>query len=144
MNTLMSLSKCHQGSVEYMICSGVLDSGRRFSSQVKIQTVRLGKFPRHWPPRWREKNLEAVILVEDPPDCTSGVLRKSVWWPTKSSRPHNHFLLGARFACHEPKMATGHLSSHRKRSSSYASLAFFPNLFCQPIQSIRHDPPVRN
>ena len=71
-------------------------------------------------------------------------LCKSVWWPTKSSRPHNHFLLGARFACHEPKMATGHLSSHRKRSSSYASLAFFPNLFCQPIQSIKHDPPVRN
>jgi S1-C subfamily serine protease len=53
---------------------GVDASGRRFSATVKIQTIRLGKFPRHFPPRWREKNLEAVILVEDPPDCTSGVL----------------------------------------------------------------------
>lgn len=53
---------------------GVDKAGVRFSSQVQIQTVRLGKFPRHWPPRWREKNLEAVILVDDPQDCTSGVL----------------------------------------------------------------------
>lgn len=53
---------------------GVDDSGRRFSTQVQIQTVRLGKFPRHFPPRWREKNLEAALLVEDPPNCTSGVL----------------------------------------------------------------------
>lgn len=53
---------------------GVDDAGRRFSTQVQIQTVRLGKFPRHWPPRWSEKNLEAVVLVEDPENCASGVL----------------------------------------------------------------------
>lgn len=56
---------------------GIDDSGRRFSSQVQIQTVRLGKFPRHFPPRWREKNLEAALLVEDPPNCTSGVFCNS-------------------------------------------------------------------
>lgn len=53
---------------------GVDDDGRRFSSQVQVQTVRLGKFPRHWPPRWSEKNLEAVVLVEDPESCASGIL----------------------------------------------------------------------
>jgi len=53
---------------------GVDASGHRFSTRVQVQTQRLGKFPRHWPPRWREKNLEAVILVDDPQNCTSGVL----------------------------------------------------------------------
>jgi len=53
---------------------GVDAAGRRFSSQVQIQAVRLGAFPRHWPPRWSEKNLEAVILTEDPDNCTSGVI----------------------------------------------------------------------
>lgn len=57
---------------------GVDDSGRRFSSQVQIQTVRLGKFPRHFPPRWHERNLEAVVLVEDPENCASGVLCDSM------------------------------------------------------------------
>ena len=30
------------------------EAGRRFNTQVLIQTVRLGQFPRHWPSRWRE------------------------------------------------------------------------------------------
>jgi S1-C subfamily serine protease len=53
---------------------GVDSSGRRFATEVTVQTQRLGKFPRHWPPRWCEKNLEAVVLVEDPENTTSGVL----------------------------------------------------------------------
>merc|ERR1719502_1909590 len=53
---------------------GVDESGHRFSTQVQIQTQRFGKFPRHWPPRWREKNLEALILVDEPANSTSGVL----------------------------------------------------------------------
>mmetsp|Transcript_119393 Transcript_119393/g.207277 ORF Transcript_119393/g.207277 Transcript_119393/m.207277 type:complete len:1032 (-) Transcript_119393:92-3187(-) len=53
---------------------GVDTDGRRFASQVKVKAVRLGEFPTHWPPRWCERNLEAVILVDDPPNTISGVL----------------------------------------------------------------------
>jgi S1-C subfamily serine protease len=53
---------------------GVDGAGRKFNTEVTVQAVRLGKFPRHWPPRWCEKNLDAVILVDDPQNTTSGVL----------------------------------------------------------------------
>lgn len=53
---------------------GVDTDGRRFASKVKVKAVRLGEFPTHWPPRWCERNLEAVILVDDPPNTISGVL----------------------------------------------------------------------
>jgi len=57
---------------------GVDASGQRFASQLKIQAVRLGDFPRQWPPRWCERNLEAVLFVEDPSGTSSGVLCDSV------------------------------------------------------------------
>jgi len=53
---------------------GVDTSGQRFASHLKIQAVRLGDFPRQWPPRWCERNLEAVMFAEDPSCASSGVL----------------------------------------------------------------------
>jgi len=53
---------------------GLDPEGQRFTLQVTVQCMRLEAFPRQSPPRWRERNLEAVFLVENPPNATSGVL----------------------------------------------------------------------
>jgi len=53
---------------------GVDVQGRRFNSQVTVQGVALAAFERHWPPRWHERNLEVINLVEDPPNAKSGVV----------------------------------------------------------------------
>ena len=48
--------------------------GERNVLEVKVQAVRQGEFPVHEPPRWRERNLEAVFLSEDAVGVTSGVV----------------------------------------------------------------------
>lgn len=48
--------------------------GQPVSLEVKVRATHLAEFPRHCPPRWRERNLEAVLLAEDPPGVSSGVL----------------------------------------------------------------------
>lgn len=51
---------------------GLDSQGQAFARQVNIRSVRLGKFPVHWPLRWHERNLEVVRLVDE--QTTSGVL----------------------------------------------------------------------
>jgi S1-C subfamily serine protease len=53
---------------------GIDTAGRLFSTLLTVRAYRLGNFPRHWPLRWGEKNLEAILFVDEPPDSTSGVL----------------------------------------------------------------------
>lgn len=48
--------------------------GRVVASSVQVEAVRAGNFPSHFPPRWHEKNLEAVILAENPMSVHTGVL----------------------------------------------------------------------
>mmetsp|Transcript_28710 Transcript_28710/g.66215 ORF Transcript_28710/g.66215 Transcript_28710/m.66215 type:complete len:1021 (+) Transcript_28710:62-3124(+) len=53
---------------------GVDDNGQRFAAQVEVQQVKLTSFPQTVPPRWRQRNLEAALLKEDPPNARGGVL----------------------------------------------------------------------
>jgi len=53
---------------------GIDEQGRRLSQQVHVQAVRLGRFPSHWPPKWHERNLEAVVLADAPELANNGVL----------------------------------------------------------------------
>lgn len=53
---------------------GVDVRGLRVTSQVRVQSVRLGNFPANYPPRWHESNLEAVLLENCPESSTSGFL----------------------------------------------------------------------
>lgn len=53
---------------------GVNDQGEHFTLEVTIQAISLLELPNHNPPRWRERNLEAVSLVDDPPATNSGIL----------------------------------------------------------------------
>eukprot|EP00747_Dinoflagellata_sp_TGD_P182181 gnl/TRDRNA2_/TRDRNA2_36304_c0_seq1.p1 gnl/TRDRNA2_/TRDRNA2_36304_c0~~gnl/TRDRNA2_/TRDRNA2_36304_c0_seq1.p1 ORF type:complete len:1021 (-),score=200.66 gnl/TRDRNA2_/TRDRNA2_36304_c0_seq1:71-2866(-) len=56
---------------------GVDSNGELFTAEVKIQGSRLADFPAHWPLRWRQQNLEAVCLTEEPPGGNNGVLASS-------------------------------------------------------------------
>eukprot|EP00929_Paragymnodinium_shiwhaense_P001397 TRINITY_DN10162_c0_g1_i1.p1 TRINITY_DN10162_c0_g1~~TRINITY_DN10162_c0_g1_i1.p1 ORF type:complete len:1127 (-),score=274.09 TRINITY_DN10162_c0_g1_i1:93-3473(-) len=53
---------------------GVDDAGRRLSSQAKVQDVRLSDFPRHWPPRWHERNIEMITIDDELDSASGGVL----------------------------------------------------------------------
>eukprot|EP00747_Dinoflagellata_sp_TGD_P208790 gnl/TRDRNA2_/TRDRNA2_82233_c0_seq1.p1 gnl/TRDRNA2_/TRDRNA2_82233_c0~~gnl/TRDRNA2_/TRDRNA2_82233_c0_seq1.p1 ORF type:complete len:1083 (-),score=224.36 gnl/TRDRNA2_/TRDRNA2_82233_c0_seq1:107-3310(-) len=56
---------------------GIDGEGQIFASEVKIQAVRLADFPSpssSSPLRWREHNLEAIGLVDEPPNANGGVL----------------------------------------------------------------------
>jgi len=53
---------------------GVSSDGQCFQCQVKVEDVQLASFPSQWPIRWREQNLEAVSLVDDPTNARGGVL----------------------------------------------------------------------
>jgi S1-C subfamily serine protease len=53
---------------------GYDSQGRRLTSPMTVQNVRPGDFPTHWPPRWRERNLEALILSDGPGNASSGIL----------------------------------------------------------------------
>lgn len=53
---------------------GIDSKGRPTTSKVQVQDLRMGDFPRTWPPRWRERNLEAVVLETTPNSASSGVI----------------------------------------------------------------------
>jgi hypothetical protein len=53
---------------------GINARGQRFASKTTVQDVRLGEFPQHSQPRWREHNLEAVYLAGETPGTSSGVI----------------------------------------------------------------------
>jgi S1-C subfamily serine protease len=53
---------------------GVDVQGRCSSSKVTVRRVGLGNFRRNWPPRWHERNLEAVTLTDEPENMNGGVL----------------------------------------------------------------------
>eukprot|EP00931_Biecheleriopsis_adriatica_P086407 TRINITY_DN61090_c0_g1_i1.p1 TRINITY_DN61090_c0_g1~~TRINITY_DN61090_c0_g1_i1.p1 ORF type:complete len:998 (+),score=208.07 TRINITY_DN61090_c0_g1_i1:50-3043(+) len=53
---------------------GFSPEGQRLSAKVHVQEVRLGKFPSLWPPRWHERNLEAIVLSDAPSEAQNGVL----------------------------------------------------------------------
>mmetsp|Transcript_128267 Transcript_128267/g.411012 ORF Transcript_128267/g.411012 Transcript_128267/m.411012 type:complete len:1032 (+) Transcript_128267:77-3172(+) len=53
---------------------GMDPRGKPFSQKLKVAEIRMGNFEARWPPRWHERNLEAIILAESPTHMTSGVL----------------------------------------------------------------------
>eukprot|EP00928_Gymnodinium_smaydae_P012547 TRINITY_DN14545_c0_g9_i1.p1 TRINITY_DN14545_c0_g9~~TRINITY_DN14545_c0_g9_i1.p1 ORF type:complete len:1031 (-),score=181.43 TRINITY_DN14545_c0_g9_i1:141-3233(-) len=53
---------------------GVDDEGRRAASKVNIRRIALADFPKPFPPRWHERNLEAVTFDDDPANMHGGVI----------------------------------------------------------------------